>query len=669
MTLLISDARRRAQLRLIALTFLMLFLELALIRWLGANVLYLAFFANVVLLGSFLGIGLGFLWASRHAHQLFQYLPIALLAIVMFVRYVPVSVQAVGGGAIFFGAELKATGPPRELVLPVVFVAVATLFMCIGDAVGREFSKWKNLDAYGLDIVGSLIGIVFFTIASFLGAPPVVWAVIVGIIVVAAMVPDRKKLLITALPMAAVVGLLFIESTNSHYLWTPYYRVTVAGNSTDGVGVFVNGVPHWFQTRQTDWPIYNTAYERRNTTDVGDVLVIGAGSGNDVAVALAHGARHVDAVEIDPELLKLAKANHPNRPYNDPRVTTHVDDGRAYLERSDKKWDVILLALPDSITLVQGQSAVRLESYLFTREAADAYHDHLKPGGVFAMYNLYRERWLVDRYAGTLNQAFTHPPCVSTLDGKSLAVLTVGVAASDVTCPADQTWVPSGAVPRPASDDHPFPYIRQRMIPAFYVISIGIILLIAFSAVRAVGGPFRAMAPHLDLFLMGAAFLLLETKNVVQFALLFGTTWLVNAFVFFGVLASILLAITLSRRKQFHRTWPLGVILGLSLVVSYFVPASALLDLSLVPRVFCAVFLAFVPIFVANVLFAQKFGHREDGSLAFAANLLGAMVGGTLEYLALLVGFRNLLIVVALLYAGAFAVAGGHLSRRSGAIP
>ena len=59
----------RAQLVLAA--FLTLFIELALIRWLGANVLYLAYFSNVVLLGSFLGIGVGFLWASRGRRSLY----------------------------------------------------------------------------------------------------------------------------------------------------------------------------------------------------------------------------------------------------------------------------------------------------------------------------------------------------------------------------------------------------------------------------------------------------------------------------------------------------------------------------------------------------------------------------------------------------------------------
>ena len=69
-----------------------------------------------------------------------------------------------------------------------------------------------------------------------------------------------------------------------------------------------------------------------------------------------------------------------------------------------------------------------------------------------------------------------------------------------------------------------------------------------------------------DLFFMGAAFLLLETKNVVQFALLFGTTWFVNALVFLGVLLSVLLAVAVSKRVTFKHPARLYLLLLASLV-------------------------------------------------------------------------------------------------------
>src|SRR5262249_25949979 len=99
-----------------------------------------------------------------------------------------------------------------------------------------------------------------------------------------------------------------------------------------------------------------------------DVLIIGAGSGNDVSRALQWGARHIDAVEIDPVIYELGQRDHPDQPYQDPRVTVHLNDGRNFLRSTDKKYDLVIFALVDSLVLHSGYSNIRLESYLFTRQ-------------------------------------------------------------------------------------------------------------------------------------------------------------------------------------------------------------------------------------------------------------------------------------------------------------
>ena len=180
----------------------------------------------------------------------------------------------------------------------------------------------------------------------------------------------------------------------------------------------VNGLPHqaYFPAvgpKGYTNPVYNLTYDSIKGHKLDNVLVIGAGGGNDVAVALHRGAKHVDAVEIDPRLYDLGKSRHPDHPYSDPRVTGHIGDGRAFLENTDKKYDLIVLALPDSLTLVSGNSALRLESFLFTKEAFEAARDHLAPGGVFSLYNYYRTKWLIDRYAGTAQEVFHRRPACS----------------------------------------------------------------------------------------------------------------------------------------------------------------------------------------------------------------------------------------------------------------
>ncbi|HLB62619.1 MAG TPA: spermidine synthase [Actinomycetota bacterium] len=643
---------RALRVRLVALSFLMLFVELALIRWTGSHVLYLSYFSNFVLLGSFLGIGVGFMRA-RSSRNLFPLAPVALVLLVSFVRIFPVEIDRAGRDLLFFGQH-STTGLPLAVTLPTIFVASACIMALIAEGVGRTFVLFEPLDAYRLDIVGSIAGTVVFSALSFLGVPPIGWGLVVAAVFVAL---ERPRL--PGISRVAVIGLIALlgrESLQPGEQWSPYYRVSTFEVEEGILDVNVNGVPHQVimsldQISQMS-PIYLAPYEVLSRGEPGDVLVVGAGTGNDVAVALAKGARSVDAVEIDPRLYELGRELHPERPYDDPRVGVTIDDGRAFLERSPGRYDLIVFALPDSITLVSSQAQVRLESYLFTLEAIAEARGHLRPGGTFAMYNYYREQWLVDRLAGTINAVFGHPPCVEQSGSAHLALLAVGIEGDSVDCSSGSYL--EGGVPPPVNDDYPFLYLRDHGIPLPYAITLLLILAASVAFIRGVGGPLRGMRQYVDLFAMGTAFLLLETKNVVQFALLFGTTWLVNALVFAGILLSVLAAIEVSRRVLVRRPAGLWMVLFLSIAVAWLVPGSALLAMPFVPRFAAAAALAFTPIFVANVVFAQRFRDVEASHIAFAANLLGAMVGGVLEYASLMVGYRSLLVVAALIYLTAY---------------
>jgi SAM-dependent methyltransferase len=410
--------------------------------------------------------------------------------------------------------------------------------------------------------------------------------------------------------------------------------------------------PAKFKIEQAE-RIYEDPYLRLPGKVNGDVLIVGAGSGSDVAIALLEGARHIDAVDIDPRILEIGQQRNIDRPYADPRVTRHVNDGRAFLEGTHKKYDLILFALPDSLTLVSGASQIRLESFLFTRQAMESVRRHLKPNGAFAMYNYYREPWLIDRLAGTVAAAFGHPPCVDTYAGAQAAI-SAAVNPADQRCATVWTPTPGQKVIAPATDNSPFLYFKGGDFPALYSITLGLILLASLVAVRTLGGPLRPMRPYADLFFMGAAFLLLETKNVATFALLFGTTWFVNALVFAGVLVIVLAAVETTRKV---RTPPLPVVYAgivVTLALAWIVRPEWLLPLSFWPRLLAATLLAFLPIFLANIAFAKRFRESSDSQEAFAINLLGTIVGGCLEYAALFLGYDNLLIVVALLYLVAF---------------
>src|SRR6478735_5668678 len=174
-----TEAARRPIPRLLLASALMLFLELALIRWLGANIVHLSYFSNFVLLGSFLGIGLGFL-ISRKRWSVLPFTPVILALLVIFVFLEPVTIDRAGDEVIYF-TSLSTQGPPAWLVLPIIFLLVAAVLAGPAEVVGRCFAHLRPLTAYRWDLVGSLIGIGSFTLLSFVRAPSVIWGIVVTI--------------------------------------------------------------------------------------------------------------------------------------------------------------------------------------------------------------------------------------------------------------------------------------------------------------------------------------------------------------------------------------------------------------------------------------------------------------------------------------------------------
>ena len=661
--------------RLIVASALMLFVQLALIRWTGANLVHLSYFSNLILLASFLGIGLGFL-RSRTSNDLGRYVPIGLLILVAFIMVFPARIEGSSTDLIFF-TEVRPTGLPTWVSLPLVFIVIAITMTGFGEITGRAFREFKALDAYRWDIIGSILGTLSFTLIAFLRAPSWIWPIVT--LFALWLLYGPRLPWVSRIAMVLIIGTLVVESLMAGISWSPYYKVHTeiqnAGTINEFTNIQVNGIPHQnvmdVQQRLKAEPVYGRPYERAIDNPLNNVLVVGAGTGTDVALALARGAKHVDAVEIDPRIQQIGSQVNPNKPYDDPRVSVHINDGRAFLSSNDTKYDLILFALPDSLTLVSGASQLRLESYLFTKESITAARDHLTDDGVFAMYNYYREPWLINRLAGTLDEVFGHAPCLDTFTVvQSLAAITIGKQADNAVCAPAATWdrasiaAAAQEIPVPAVDDRPFLYLKTQTIPDIYLIVIGLILAVSLIGIRIFGGPLRAMRGYGDLFFMGAAFLLLETRSITTFALLFGTTWLVNALVFTGVLVAVLLAIEVTQRarKPIPRPFIITALFA-SLLVAFLIPNEMLLGLAVPLRLLFAVAIAFAPVFFANLLFTSRFKNAANPTAAFAANLFGAMIGGCLEYLSLILGYQWLLAVAAGLYLIAVLVGQRQASK------
>ena len=177
----VSKAQGSDRLELFLASFLMLFVELVLIRWTGAWVVHLSYFANFVLLGSFLGIGVGFLRASK-GPDLFRWAPVLLAFALGLVVAFPAQIDRTGSDLVYFG--VRASGTPAWLILPLVFLATAATMAAIAHGVAVRFVRFPALDAYRLDILGSIAGTVVFALMALMGLGPLAWgAVIAGLVV------------------------------------------------------------------------------------------------------------------------------------------------------------------------------------------------------------------------------------------------------------------------------------------------------------------------------------------------------------------------------------------------------------------------------------------------------------------------------------------------------
>lgn len=666
--------------RLILAGFLALFLELALIRWLPGNVLSLAYFSNLVLIASFLGLGIGFLLPSRfeRAHMFF---PLALLALVgssILLRYVAPVIpdlanEAMWGG-LFFGNNLPFPRIPLDIVatLAVVMVLVAGTFLLIGQKISALMKELPPLVAYGYDILGSLLGILAFTLLSFAGgwlSHPVVWFLLSGAIALILIKTSPVLRFINSFAVVALVLLVLV--TTQHQIWSPYYRIdTVAADESGTVPVYVN---QFFFQQMVDFDKDTLAREKYQlpylATTPQSVLILGAGSGNDVAMALRQeSVLRIDAVEIDPAIAELGKQLHPSRPYDDTRVTLHIDDARSFLQKTDTRYDLIMLGTLDSHALLSARSTVRLDNFVYTQEALQDIKSHLTEDGLAVALFSIPKPWLNEKLVKSMQEVFGEEYTIpfQSSDNYLFSLMVFAgpkvesiIAQNPDAAPASRTVPDYVFSPDDIStDDWPYLYLRDKGVSEYYlgaiIVLVGMALLALFACMRkSIGSLFQWEGG--TFFMLGAAFLLLETKSITTFSLLFGSTWIVNALAFASILGAILLANFVATRLRITRVEWLYAMLGVALIAAYAFPLEQLLGLGYELRSGIAALIIGLPLFFASLIFSYTFKEVSDLRLMYGINLMGAVVGGFLEYASMLTGLNALYLIAFALYLGAYA--------------
>ncbi len=308
-------------------------------------------------------------------------------------------------------------------------------------------------------------------------------------------------------------------------------------------------------------------------------------------------------------------------------------------------------------------SSLRLDNYVYTEEGIRAAWRHVGPQGHLSIsFSIFGGTWIADRLYWTITRATGREPLAflhGMHHGITFIVPAEGAALNIAAVPFVRAGPRGGPRDvRTTSDDWPFLYVRPGVFPWGYLL-----LLLAILAFATLATPFAygrsALGVDFDpvLFLMGAAFLLIETRGVTALSLLFGSTWVVNAVVFSGVLVMALLANEVVARVRPERLAPWYVGLLVSVLLLWAVPLSALNRFGLIERGVLGGVLNGLPIGFAGVIVSMRLARASNASAALGSNLLGCVLGGCLEYLSMLVGLQALVVLALALYLGGFVLA------------
>jgi hypothetical protein len=679
--------------QLILISALSLFVEMLMIRWVSSEIRIFAYFKNFVLVACFLGFGLGCYLCRRRVQLMAMVAPLLVLTLILkspiyVLRRSIAALPALLGAS----AEVHVWGVPAlptswggvvlalSFVVP-LFALIATTFIPFGQLVGWYLENApKGVAAYSVNVLASLAGIAGFTLLCFLDGPPWIWFAVAGFLsVVTFWRSARARVVLSAVFFACIYLLATPDGSGIKTYWSPYQKLSLktvySGDKITAYTLntndswyqqiidlspeFVQSHPQWFGGRPLSENSYNMPY--RFYPAPASVLVLGSGMGNDVAAALRNGSGRVEAIEIDPLILRLGRELHFEHPYQSLRVHVSVNDARSYLENSRDQFDLIVFSLLDSHTTASNFTNIRIDNYVYTREAFQRARQLLKYDGLFIVKFQVENPWIAGRLFELLHDTFGQDPIQFQTEGgydtpgrffvsgspEQLAKATsdpglAGYLASHGNMPTQPAMV--------TTDDWPYFYQHAPGLPII-VIVVSIAVLVVFGwFLRQISGEGGRVDLHF--MFLGAGFMLMEAQIVSKMALLFGTTWVVNAVVVSGLLCLIVGANLVYGAVP---RIPLAVAyagLFFTLGVMYFVPMQKLFFESWAVRAVVATLALCTPVFFAGIIFISSFARAGFRGSALGSNLFGSLIGGLLESASLWFGLKSMTIIAALLYVG-----------------
>jgi len=700
--------------RLFLISVLALYLELLLIRWIGTEIRIFAYLQNTVLVVCFFGLGIGLFTADRAVEYWKGARALLLLAVLLLIPVTRDALMAISqtlsvlgqlniwyqvdfGGRLYNGLAVLA-GLVGTFAL---MMLIMEPFVPLGRVLGRLMDDHpRTIVAYSVNVFGSLVGIWLFVFLSSQLAPPSVWFAVLFLLYLPFLLKRRAGWLASALALLAIVPVTWFSLPDGavRTVWSPYQKLTIYDRQVftpipqfpGKYLITVNNVGYQAIIDLSDNgsranpAVGEHPYRGFSQYDVPfllhprpeDVLLVGAGAGNDASGALRNGARRITAVEIDPVILEMGEEFHPEAPYQAERVRAVTDDARSFFASTTERYDVIVFGQLDSHTTTAMTNA-RLDHYVYTRESLLQAKRLLKPGGIiFLNFFVANRPFIPDRIAVILRDVFGEEPIAFRMPASEVgwggATFVAGDLEAVRTRIADQdrlqnliaTWTSRAPLDltystKPTTDDWPYLYLERPRIPILFVLLAGLMALLVLHAKRAfklpaVMNPARWTREHWHFAFLGAGFLLLEVQNISKAAVVLGNTWVVNAVVISGILAMVLLAnLIVSRRSEIPLVPVYAALIGSTLAL-FFVDLARFAFMPFPVKAAVIGLLTSVPILFSGIAFIKAFAHVKHKDVALGANLLGALVGGVLQSLSFLVGMKALLLLVALFYALAF---------------
>ena len=664
---------------------LCLFHELAMIRIHSSYFQIFAYFKNLSLISCFLGLGIGYSLSKKKIFSLGWVMPITALQILFMylLKDTPITLflqnpvseqwnigQSVARGFFHVGIIYA--------FIVIVFLINAICFVPLGHLVARLMYKTDPLQAYSYDLIGSIIGVIIFSVLSFLWTGPIIWLTFSFFILGVFLIKNSKDFLITTFSFFILIFFLNVfEKTDGADYHSPYQNVSVEYFSDNRAPMAIKSNNIWLQVplnlseefyvkQNKDWyDLYSLPYKIKNFESK-RTLIVGSGAGNDVAASLRDSNAMIDAVEIDPIVADLGIKFHPEKPYLNKRVKLTINDARNFIKETDEKYDLIIYSILDSHANLSGKGGVRLDSYVYTVESFFEAKQKLNDKGIIILSFAVSTREMGIKIYKMLNESFkANPPLVFTRKDPDKFVDNIYVfAVSDDKINIDllntnfkqtKLFTPNLTLKKVdmSTDDWPFFYMSYRVYPLSYMLLLSIIFIVSFIFIKKHTGINLSRFSFTSFFL-GVGFMLMETKGITELAKIYGSTWIVVSVVIVSVLfmayiANLLIIknIKISNNQiYFFLLLSIFVSLGITFINYYDYPTYLL-------KLFVPIILT-LPVLFSGLAFSRELIKSGSTANTLSCNILGALVGGLLEYNSMYFGFKFLYFLAFASYFAAY---------------